>query len=163
MPSPKRNESEKDYVSRCIPFVLREPKHKGMKPDQAAAMCHSLYREHKKGAIDTSLIEVAVVLADGSLSHVSLYDSVETYMQHLDAQAGRKPTEVQTLIMAKTDFPAKADAQAWAKAKGFKSSDVRETTNSWRLRQKPPEDFIQNSFRIIQMRKGVQSVIGHPK
>lgn len=46
MPSVKKGESESDYVSRCIPIVM----HEGTTKDnsQAAAICHSKYREHGK-------------------------------------------------------------------------------------------------------------------
>jgi hypothetical protein len=154
MPTPKTNETEKDYVSRCIPFVLKEPKHKGMKPDQAAAMCHSMFKDHKRGAME---------FESSPGTFVMLWESPELYLQHMDAQAGRNPTTVQTLVMSKKRFPTKDSAKTWAKDKGFKSSDVAETTNNWRLRQRPPEDFAQESFRVIQMTNGVQSVIGHLK
>jgi hypothetical protein len=164
MPIPKPGEKQKDFVNRCVPFVLREPKHKGMKPDQATAMCHSLYKEKQKGALNEALLEVEVISDIGVSRFVSLYDSVGTYMEHMAAQSGTKaPMESQTLIMSKTEFKTKGEAKAWAKEKGFKQDDVRETTASWRLRQRSPEDFNQSSFRMITMRKGVQSVVGHIK
>ena len=47
MPIPKKGESEKDYVDRCIPIVMQE----GTAKDgaQAAAICHSMYKEKHKG------------------------------------------------------------------------------------------------------------------
>lgn len=46
MPKPNPNESEKDYVARCIPIVL----HEGTTKDssQASAICHSMYKQHKE-------------------------------------------------------------------------------------------------------------------
>lgn len=46
MPSPRKNESQKDFVSRCIPIVMEE----GTAEDneQAAAICFSMWRESKK-------------------------------------------------------------------------------------------------------------------
>lgn len=46
MPTPKKNESESDFVDRCIPIVLDE----GTAEDgaQAAAICHSMYKKWKK-------------------------------------------------------------------------------------------------------------------
>ena len=46
VPSVRPNESENDYVSRCITVVMGE----GTAQDsaQAAAICHSMYRDHKK-------------------------------------------------------------------------------------------------------------------
>ena len=46
MPTPNENETEDDYVSRCIPIVIHEGTTK--KPDQAAAICHSMYDRHTK-------------------------------------------------------------------------------------------------------------------
>lgn len=45
MPTPQANETEKDFVSRCIPIVMRE--HDGMKNDQAAAICYQLFKKSK--------------------------------------------------------------------------------------------------------------------
>jgi len=46
MPTPKKNESEKDFISRCIPYVIKE----GTTDDtsQAAAICHSIWRKSKE-------------------------------------------------------------------------------------------------------------------
>lgn len=46
MPKPSSGESEDDFVSRCIPIVIRE----GTAKDgaQGAAICHSIYSEHGK-------------------------------------------------------------------------------------------------------------------
>jgi hypothetical protein len=43
MPTPNKGESERDFVKRCVPVLIDE----GKKPDQAVAVCHSLYDEHK--------------------------------------------------------------------------------------------------------------------
>lgn len=46
MPTPRENETRKDFVKRCIPIVIDE----GNADDgaQATAICHSMYTEHKK-------------------------------------------------------------------------------------------------------------------
>lgn len=46
MPTPRRNEKRGDYVSRCIPIVIDEGTAKD--PQQAAAICHSMFGEAKK-------------------------------------------------------------------------------------------------------------------
>lgn len=46
MPTPKPNEKEEDYISRCIPIVINEGTTKD--PKQASAICYSMWREHKK-------------------------------------------------------------------------------------------------------------------
>ena len=45
MPAPKRNEKEKDFISRCIPYVLKEGTAKDNK--QATAICYSIWRQSK--------------------------------------------------------------------------------------------------------------------
>lgn len=49
MPTPKEGESEKDFVSRCIPIVMNE----GTADDnsQAAAICHSMYGKKKEAIL----------------------------------------------------------------------------------------------------------------
>lgn len=46
MPQPKRGESQKKYIARCIPTVLHEGTTKDSK--QAAAICFSMWKQHKK-------------------------------------------------------------------------------------------------------------------
>jgi hypothetical protein len=51
MPKIEKGESEEDYVKRCIPIRIAE----GNSPEQAAAACHGMYKEHKeKGTQYTS-------------------------------------------------------------------------------------------------------------
>lgn len=46
MPKPEKDETENEFVQRCIPIVIKEGTAEN--PDQAAAICHSMWREHKK-------------------------------------------------------------------------------------------------------------------
>ena len=46
MPTPKEGESQGDFVDRCIPIVVNEGNASDNK--QAAAMCYSLWSQHKK-------------------------------------------------------------------------------------------------------------------
>lgn len=46
MPTPNANETEKDFVARCIPVVLEEGTAKDNK--QAAAICFSMFLLHNK-------------------------------------------------------------------------------------------------------------------
>jgi hypothetical protein len=46
MPTPGKNETEKEFIGRCIPFMLKEKP--GMEQDQAVAICYSIWREDKK-------------------------------------------------------------------------------------------------------------------
>ena len=46
MPTPKPNESKKEFMKRCIPHVLKEPgtKDKG----HAWQKCNGIWKQHKK-------------------------------------------------------------------------------------------------------------------
>jgi len=46
MPTPSKGESQKSYIERCIPIVLKEGTAKNQK--QASKICFSMWREHKK-------------------------------------------------------------------------------------------------------------------
>lgn len=43
-PTPREGEAEEDFVQRCMPILIDE----GKKPDEAAAICHSMWREAQK-------------------------------------------------------------------------------------------------------------------
>jgi len=45
MPVPKKNETEKEFISRCIPYVIKEGTTDDAK--QAAAICHSIWKKSK--------------------------------------------------------------------------------------------------------------------
>ena len=74
MPTPHQNETEDDFVNRCIPIVMKE----GIVKDneQAAVICHSKFKQNKK-------------LAD-------CYDSAEDCIQ--DQIRMGKPKEVAEVI-----------------------------------------------------------------
>jgi hypothetical protein len=48
MPTPRNKESEEKFVDRCIPIVIEDGTAKD--GNQATAICHSMYRQHKKTA-----------------------------------------------------------------------------------------------------------------
>lgn len=89
-------------------------------------------------------------------------DEGPTVAQVIDLVKADK-SEVQTLIFSKTRFKAAGDAKVWAKENGFKSNKVDETDESFRLRQKEPGSFQDDSFRTITLTDGVKAVIGRPK
>jgi transcriptional regulator with XRE-family HTH domain len=61
----------------------------------------------------------------------------------------QQSTTVQTLIFPKDHWDSAAEAKKWAKDHDFKSGSVDETDASYRLRQKAPSAFKDNSFRTI--------------
>lgn len=46
MPTPREGEQQDEFVSRCIPIVLREGTAKDK--SQAAAICYGMWRKHLK-------------------------------------------------------------------------------------------------------------------
>jgi len=44
MPEPRKDETKENFISRCIPYVVKE----GRKQDQAAAICYSIWKRIKK-------------------------------------------------------------------------------------------------------------------
>jgi len=77
--------------------------------------------------------------------------------------AQESPTKIQTLILSKEKFKTKQAAIKWIEEHDFHSTKVDETNSSYRFRQKDPSDFIEGSFRTIELTEGVKAVIGRPK
>ena len=50
MPTPRTGESQKDFLSRCVPMVIKEGKHQ----QQAVAQCISMYKQAKNKRISKS-------------------------------------------------------------------------------------------------------------
>lgn len=75
----------------------------------------------------------------------------------------RVSTEIQTIICSKRRFRSVAEAAQWVREHGFAAGKVDETEDSYRFRQREPEEFQPNSFRTITLTRGVQAVIGRPK
>ena len=44
MPKPKKNEDKETYIKRCTKEIIEK---EGKKPNQAAAICNSFWREKK--------------------------------------------------------------------------------------------------------------------
>lgn len=110
---------------------------------------HPLINEHEE--------TVRLMEAEG-LWHdpVDLLDAVWLEKQ-------RRTTTVQTLIFDKKTFKSREQAIRWARSHNFRSDKVDETENSFRLRQRDPSEFEENSFRTIKLRQGVSAVIGKLK
>lgn len=70
---------------------------------------------------------------------------------------------VQTLIFSKDSFKTKEEAAKWAQEHNFRSDKVDETSDSFRLRQRDPNDFDDTSFRTIDLTDGVKAVVGKLK
>jgi len=46
IPKPNKDEKQKEYISRCMAFLLRE--NRKMKKEQVAAICYDSFRKKKK-------------------------------------------------------------------------------------------------------------------
>ena len=47
MPAVRPKESRNDYVSRCVPYVMKE---EGLTQEQAVGKCEGMYTSYKKAA-----------------------------------------------------------------------------------------------------------------
>ena len=74
----------------------------------------------------------------------------------------REPTTVQTFIFSKSEF-TRSETIAWAKRNNRKFGNVEETEDSFRLQQIDEDNFKPDSFRTIDIDKGVKAVIGRLK
>lgn len=79
--------------------------------------------------------------------------------QEVDVPSG---TQIQTIVFAKENFTLEQATQ-WAEDHGFRTDKVDETEESYRIRQRPPQDFEDDTFRTIEIDTGIQAVIGVPK
>ncbi len=64
---------------------------------------------------------------------------------------GEKETTVQTVIFAPKSEWTQEKAAAWLEKHDFHASKVDETEDSYRFRQREPEEFENGSFRTIEM------------
>jgi len=48
MPTPRKNETKEDFINRCIPYIVEN---EGREPEQATAMCYSIWEESKKSVV----------------------------------------------------------------------------------------------------------------
>ena len=70
-------------------------------------------------------------------------------------------TRVQSLILSKIHFD-RIGAINWVVDNGHRARKIDENEQSYRFRQEEPDDFVDGSFRTIELRAGVKAVIGCP-
>jgi hypothetical protein len=68
MPKPRKGESQRDFVSRCVPIVLNDGTTKDNK--QAVAICYSIFKEHGKKS-DSASASIAAGKSWLTLNHKS--------------------------------------------------------------------------------------------
>ncbi len=74
----------------------------------------------------------------------------------------QQSTIVQSLVFDSEMFTV-SQAKKWADDHDFKSESVDETDGSIRLRQRDPDDFIEESFKTIDIDDGIKAVVGRLK
>ncbi len=97
-------------------------------------------------------------LSTEQTSKQSLNDSTKESLEQL----AQDSMVVQTLILSKEKF-SKEEAIAWVESHDFHAEKIDETEDSYRFRQREPEEFDQESFRTITLTEGVQAVVGKIK
>jgi len=75
----------------------------------------------------------------------------------------KESTKIQTLILSKDKFKSTEAAKKWIEENDFVFHKVDETEDSYRFRQVEPSEFIDSSFRTINIANGVKAVIGKLK
>lgn len=108
--------------------------------------------------------EFKELIASDNYSEAQDQKAGETiYTLKILKEGGQIPphTKIQTLIFDKNKF-TKADARTWAYEHGFRHRTIEETENNYRIRQENPEKFKSDSFRTIELKDGIKSVIGLP-
>ena len=106
------------------------------------------------GEMETSFENLNILLQDAS--------NGEIYAKGGEVFVCPVGTQIQSLIFDKSMFNLR-QAKAWAKKNNFENDFVDGKLNTLRIRQKDPAMFTEDGFRTIQLRQGVQAVIGCPK
>lgn len=94
------------------------------------------------------------------LMNKKYYESIDEVEKYLLEQDAEKGAVVQTLIFDKKIFPTETDASTWSREHGFTSVKVDEKKDTWHLVQLDPSEFVDNSFRTIDITTGVKAIIG---
>jgi hypothetical protein len=76
--------------------------------------------------------------------------------------ASRAPSEVQSVILSKEKYDAET-ARVWCKEHGFKTGDVEETEDAFVYPQIEMSEFVAGSTRTIEIKDGIQAVVGRKK
>ena len=99
MPTPRRNESQKDFVGRCIPIVKHEDRSRSN--EQVNAICFSIFRDFKRKQRRRAEYNDDILWAiyECGVAALDVFDSVGDFHEY-ETQKRRPPTTTQTLIMA---------------------------------------------------------------
>jgi hypothetical protein len=77
MPNPKANESEQDFVARCVPVVMKE----GKTQEQALGACYGIFRSAKK---KTASIDRAIAVVKKNIRILEDSELRKQYQPEID-------------------------------------------------------------------------------
>jgi len=106
---------------------------------------------------------ISLNMIKGLLVEQGLFETEADVEQFLQEENIGQSTIIQTLIFDKTVFETAGEAVEWARTHGFGADKIDETDDSFRIRQMDPSEFQPDSFRTIDIRRGVSAVIGRPR
>lgn len=89
MPEVRSGELEKDYVARCIPVLIEE----GKESDQAAAICHSMYKRHTNKA----KLQKAINIFDDYISQMEKQEVRKEFKDDLNNVVTKAKQEIENL------------------------------------------------------------------
>lgn len=101
------------------------------------------------------------IAIENVLMDQKFFDAIEQVEKYLEENDVQKGMVIQTLIFDKKVFATKQEAMDWASSHGFHiTKEIDETEDSFRIRQYDPAQFIEGSFRTIEIRNGIKAVVG---
>ena len=71
------------------------------------------------------------------------------------------PLVTQSLIFSKSRFESADKAKGWATENSYNADNVEESEDAFRLTQRDPNEFEENSFKTIELTDGVKAVKGY--
>ena len=145
MPIPESGEEEKNFIPRCISYIQKE--HPDWSNDKCVAVCYDIWKRSKEHDYTPS----------GNVFPSEAEPGEEVLCKGCSIDTIKKSSDIQSLIFAKDKF-TKEQAISWANSHGFKSGNVEDTTNTFRLRQFPPEDCT-SSGGMKELAPGVTAYI----
>lgn len=90
----------------------------------------------------------------------ALFETEAELQEFLQENEIEDSTVVHTLILDKEVFKTTAEAIEWVRTHCFSTEKIDETDDSFRILQIDPSAFVQDSFKTIEIRRGVSAVVG---
>jgi len=93
---------------------------------------------------------------------------IEKWVKTVDSEDKGKQgdgatTDIQSVVCSKSRFNSKEEAKRWVTDHDFRADKIDETDDSYRFRQFSPSKCQKDSFRTIELTKGVVGIICRPK